>query len=168
MTVVAAKIRGLGVDFAWDDSVFEGSSVYRLGRPKVWGVGGLTIGAAGDLDAIDALRFSWTPEASGAYPRDRRTWMFLQEWAEVLADFKGEEAWPIEALLFDGRTLWKIGDDLTHVQVHYAAVGEGAPWAEGALYAGATTRQAVLAADRHCAYVRLLTEPEELWTPRTD
>lgn len=148
MTAIAAVAHRGRVWIAGDSALVCDDRVIYTASPKVWRVGEMVVGAAGDVAYLAAIgRVQWPNRAQDSWPRIRE--------ALEAAGVPPDEG---ECLIGHRGKLWEATTALYPIAGTFAAIGTGAAYCVGALAVSrldppARVREAVRVARDHCTTV---------------
>lgn len=167
MTCVIGLVRGGNVWMGADSLYLNGWHRIRTPRPKIFRKGGLLIGSENSQRVSDIVEYNLVlPEDSGKSPGEYLGSAFIPALRACLAEHGGLKDGQMEAVLMIGYRggLFIIGEDFTlsEIATSYEAIGAGAKYAMGYLYAMEKTclsperliEQALSCAEYFCAGVR--------------
>jgi len=167
MTCVIGLIRDGHVYLGADSLYLNGWHMVRTPHPKIFHKGGLLIGTEGDQRVSDVMEYNFDlPDGDYAAPCEYLGSAFITALRACLHEHGGMKENGMEAVIMIGYKggLFIIGEDFTLSEIgsSYEAIGAGAKYAMGYMYAMEKTRlsperlieQALECAEYFCAGVR--------------
>lgn len=158
MTTIVFVRNALDVVAAWDSQVSYGNTARAMSQDKVFCSSGLVFGVAGNLRVLDVVRTTQWPEYDGS---DAHSWV-VTHIVPVLKTAAAENDLLNEAKQIEGSAVVVVVDyevftipgnfAVVSTLQGYEAIGSGEDFALGALYAGASATEAVVAAANFDAY----------------
>jgi ATP-dependent protease HslVU (ClpYQ) peptidase subunit len=167
LTTIIALEHGDSVTLAADSRAASGNDASQVKNPKIFANGNVIFGVAGSLRVANLLRHIAVPrwpdrEADRLlWDGDVDAWVTLEllpavsgalhAFGEIKTDEDGHSGVEADMLVVAGGRIYEVAGDFSWNRNHLDqyAIGSGAPYALGALEAGADTLTALSIAARH-------------------